>query len=126
MKRSTFFAIAVMALLSLFATVTNAQETIKATDVEITLNGDVATVTLSSVTITRAINALCEQGINSKTNSVLVPGVWEVSYDGNGYTPKHSGTALEGSPFKAKADAVKAMKLAMKAYYAANKTLASK
>jgi hypothetical protein len=101
-------------------------QTIDTPDVSITLNGATSTVTLKSVSSTRAINELCEQGINSKTNSVLVAGVWECDYDGAGYTPKHNGAALEGSPFKSKADAVKAMKLAMKAYYAANNTLAAR
>ena len=117
-----FFIMLVVVLTSSVVTIA---QTIDTPDVSITLNGDVSTVTLKSVSSTRAINELCEQGINSKTNSVLVPGVWEVSYDVAGYTPKKQGNPLEGSPFKAKADAVKAMKLAMKQWYAAKGTLAA-
>lgn len=115
-----------MLVVVLTSSVVTIAQTIDTEQVSITLNGDASTVTLKSVSSVRAINELCEQGIQSKVSSVLVPGVWEVAYDGTGYTPKKQGNPLEGSPFKAKADAVKAMKLAMKAYYTANGTLAAK
>jgi hypothetical protein len=118
--------IAMIAIFSLLSPVSAQQ--IDNEYVTVNLDGETASVTLKSVSITRAINELVDASVKGKQASHVVTNdngddVWFVDYIDKTYLVLFIDEPIAGSPFANTTDAKKALKKAMKDYYAANKTL---
>jgi hypothetical protein len=129
MKTSSLFAILLIAVLAAVAFGVEAQ-TIDNPKVSVTFNGDKASVTLKSVSISRAITDLVDQSCVAKQTSVIVvdsdgDDAWSLEYDATSklYTARNYDDLLGGEQFTSITDAKKVLKAAMKDYYAANSNL---